>query len=140
MHFYKNYTILGLGGKPFPGEAGPLKLGQALITALVTLTQEEQGNVQGKRGIEPKEKFELGTLAFRIDGPTPVELSAEETALLKARVGVVFTNPVLVAALWNALEGKAPGALYTGEAGDDGRVLEMPRPTDLGPQSDYDLT
>lgn len=77
------------------GNAVDATLRMAIVNALLT-------PVQNEKGVDKVKKFNL---AQRIYGDDEVELTIEETGLIKERIGEVYA-PVIVGQVWNILEGK----------------------------------
>lgn len=89
-------TMRNLDGSEIQAEE-QLTIRDAAITSLITLTEED-------RGILPKAKFEYALLAQKIalcDGP--VDLSADEIATIKERIGRGY-SPLVVLNAWQWLE------------------------------------
>lgn len=83
-------------GEPIKEGEKPLTLGRAALMAL-TLTLPEDSAMTGE------EKFKLGALASRVYTDKPVDLSAEEIATLKKRIGKAF-NALVVFRAWPMLD------------------------------------
>ena len=69
----------------------------ALINALLAPVDKESG-------IEKVKKYELARKIYRAE--KEVELTVEEVALCKKRVGEVFPTPIVVGQVTEVLEGK----------------------------------
>jgi hypothetical protein len=92
-------TILGIDGKAIlelPSGGPPLTLSEVAVTALVTMTADDQR----MPGIE---KFKLDVLARKVYNNKSAELSAEEIATIKDRIGKVCSPPI-VGAAWRLLD------------------------------------
>ena len=77
----------------------PFTLKFACYEALGAFFQDEQ-NLSGE------EKFKRGDLYLKIkSSPDPVDLTAEEVALLKKLIAKLY-DPILVSQIWRRLEGK----------------------------------
>lgn len=83
-------------GEPIKEGEKALTLGRASLMAL-TLTLPDDANMTGE------EKFKLGQLASRVYTDKTVDLSAEEVATLKKRIGKAF-NSLVVFRAWPLLD------------------------------------
>ena len=92
--------LLGANGQEITegdGEARqPLTLGAAAVTALETV-------VEADRGMKGARKYELDQLARKVYKNAKATLSLEEVALIKERIGLVY-SPVVVGAAWPLLD------------------------------------
>jgi len=79
------------------GNAINATLKLVLINALLSPTDKESG-------IDKVKKYELAKKIYRAEDD--VELTVEEVALCKKRVGEVFPNPIVVGQVFELLEGK----------------------------------
>jgi hypothetical protein len=99
-HFDFTQTLTGFDGKPIiNGDAkngSSLTLGEACINAL-------EATLQSDAQTTGADKFKLDQLARKIYRSTDVVLSIEEIALLKERIGKVY-SPVVVGAAWRVLD------------------------------------
>ena len=88
-----------LEGAPLvvPGSLIPMTLSSVCVTALVTLSQDDQN-------VDAKTKYDWGHLANQIYGKNELELSTEQIVLLKNRIGKLY-GPLIVAQAWDLLEG-----------------------------------
>lgn len=90
-----------LGGVcPTCGEARetrPMQLRHAAATALNTVMQNED--------VTGEQKAEWGALAIQLFVSSRMKISVKELALLRERVGKVYTSSVIVARVWQMLEG-----------------------------------
>lgn len=89
-------TLQDADGEPIKEGEKPLTLGRAALMAL-TITLPDDANMTGE------EKFKLGQLANRVYTDKPVDLSAEEIATLKKRIGKAF-NSLVVFRAWPLLD------------------------------------
>ena len=101
MQIKKNVMVKHIDGNPLQKQdgAGDLLLKDVMIAALLSVLPAD-------RDMSGIKKFELGDLAARIyaDGDE-VEMSVEEVALVKARIGDLYV-PAVVRPAWKILEGK----------------------------------
>lgn len=89
--------IVRLDGKPFEDQAGkPVQttIGDILQKSLVGQYPDEMG-AGGAPPLSGEEKFKRWQLAARISGAKSIDLSAEETALLKKLVGKAYAVEVV---------------------------------------------
>ena len=82
-----------------PGADGPLTLGRVSVHAL--LVERPMEKTSGE------EKLQRFRIAARVHGGGEVDLTAEEIALIKARIGSVFL-PLIVGRAYALLEGEPP--------------------------------
>lgn len=91
-------VITTLDGEPVTGDRGkPMTIGDAALLALTATAQNESPD-----GLEKFRRYEL---AKKLKMLLEVDLSPEEVAKLKERVGAIF-NVVVVGRVWDALDGK----------------------------------
>ena len=95
-----NFTTVlhGFDGKAITGPDGKtsLTLGDVAVGALETPIEED-------RNMAGSEKFKRDQLARKIYGAKSVELSVEEVALVKERIGKVY-GPIVVGPAWSLLD------------------------------------
>lgn len=60
--------------------------------------------MRGDELMAGQEKVELAMLAQRLHGADEIELTAEETALLKERTGKTYLLPLVVMRIWQAID------------------------------------
>lgn len=91
--------ILDIHGKEIKDGEATLTLARAAVTALLSQQQDER--------LSAEQHLKHYSLAQRIQGAAePVDLTAEETALIKERASKTFFTPV-AAPVMLMLEGKA---------------------------------
>lgn len=77
----------------------PIRLCDVCITALDRQLEKEPA-------LTPKEKYRRGHLAQRCYGAKePINIDVEDVALLKELVGITFLSNILVAEVWDMLDG-----------------------------------
>lgn len=91
-----NQSLLGYDGSPIKDGETLFTLKQAALTALKTVAP-------GDDSLAPLAKFELGSIGQTV--AKDLDLTVEQIASLKERIGKVFLSPEMVFAAWNALEG-----------------------------------
>lgn len=92
MKIKLNEHITDFAGEPIEG----LSVGDAIINSLMTM-------LKGEENMDGKAKFELFALASKLHGKEEVDLSLDEAAKIKDRVGRIYT-PLIVGRLWNVLD------------------------------------
>lgn len=101
-HHMLNFTqvLAGLDGKPFPiteaKDSPPATLGDVAVAALTGVLAEDARD-------DGAAKFKRGELAHRIYKAKSIELTVEEVALIKERIGKVY-GPAVVFAAWPLLD------------------------------------
>jgi len=80
------------------GKTTEMTLGSALINALLVPVQNEKGE-------EKVKKYELGVRIYQND---EIDLTAEEAALVKKRIGDVY-GPIVVGQVFRLIENKEIG-------------------------------
>ena len=97
-HIDFTQPLIGFDNKPLilPNATRPMTLGEAVVNALLTSTPDDQK-------LSGVEKYKLDALARKVYAAKDVELSVEELATIKDRVGKVST-PILVGAVWRILD------------------------------------
>lgn len=100
-----NQTLLGIDGEPIvqvPAQNGePAKfwtLKDAAVTAIRSI-------LRGDDDLDAIKKVELGTIGVCIF--KGLDLTTEQVAVVKARIGKAFLNGEMVLAAWNAIESPA---------------------------------
>lgn len=88
--------LIGFDGQPLKDGEAPLTLKGASLIALRTA-------IPGDDQLAPLTKFELGSLGAAIG--RGLDLTTEQAAQLKERIGKVFLSPEMVHAAWQAIEG-----------------------------------
>lgn len=89
-------------------DAAPLQDGEVTLTLkAVSLTALRTG-IPTDKDLAPMAKYELGAMGAAIG--KGLDLTAEQVAALKDRIGKVFLSPELVHAAWTAIEGEQQGA------------------------------
>ena len=95
-----NTTINDLYGKPLMGGEGPLTLRAAMVQGLAYEAQAENGR-QPSSG---EDRFKRWFIANKIQSSDDtVELTAEEIALVKSKVGEAYLM-IVVGPVWTMIE------------------------------------
>jgi len=92
-----NHTFTQLDGQPFKQDDEVFTLKDAALAAL-------QATLDDDRHVSGTEKVRRYKLALAIHSGDPVELTAEDVALIKDRINKCYGSPVIVAQAWEALD------------------------------------
>lgn len=98
-------TLTAFDGSPLPDDAeGTLTLKTVAVTALLSTLADGRGHPES---LPPASKVEHALLAQTIHGGGVIDLTAEQVALLKDRVGRAYA-PIVVMRAWALLDPVAP--------------------------------
>lgn len=97
MKLNLDQTLTGFDGAPLKDGDKTLDLKGAALIALKTVAP-------GDEHLAPLAKYDLGVIGAAI--AKGLDLTTEQVASLKDRIGKVFLSPELVHAAWDAIEGK----------------------------------
>lgn len=93
-------AITNLDGEAIKDGSGEMTLREVAISALVSTLAEPGGHAEV---LQPMEKVGNARLAQTIHGADTVDLTAEQVALLKSRIGRAYA-PVVVMRAWDILD------------------------------------
>ena len=103
--------VLGLDGKPAfqcaaktPECEKPLLLGDLSAVALSRSPAAEPSRMGSPLSVPADDKVRRGKLALKLYGAGKLDLAVEDISLVKASIGAVIDNSVLVARAWAMLD------------------------------------
>lgn len=91
-----NEIVKDLDGKPLLENSEEVTLSAVLLRSLLT-------PMRGDENMAGQEKVKLAVLAMKINGKDEADFTAEETTLMKDRIGRAFA-PIVVLRAWQALD------------------------------------